>query len=95
MICYYTKYRCDSVVPWRSPIVNSKDNIDFAMLFTLRENLRTSVPALLRVRSKKYYDFTLRRLDSEALRPLQHWGYNLSSASKSFIKFNMYIFSEL
>jgi len=52
MIRYYTKYRCDSVVSWTSPLVNSKDNIDFAMLFTLRENLRTSDPALLRVRSK-------------------------------------------
>ncbi len=36
MIHYYTKYRCDSVVSWTFPLMNSKENIDFAMVFTLR-----------------------------------------------------------
>jgi hypothetical protein len=36
-----------------SPFVNSKDGVDVAMLFTLRESRRNSDPALLRVRSKK------------------------------------------
>ena len=39
MIHYYTKYRCDSVVSWTFPLVNSKEYIDFAMVLTLRENL--------------------------------------------------------
>jgi hypothetical protein len=56
-----------------SPFVNSKDGVDFAMLFALRESRRTSDSALLRVRSKE-----LRRHpqspDSEALRLLQRWG---------------------
>jgi len=33
-------------------MVNSKDGVYFAMLFTLWESRRTSDPALLRVRSK-------------------------------------------
>jgi len=35
---------------WTPPLVNSKDGVDFAMLFPLRESRRTSDSALLRVR---------------------------------------------
>ena len=38
---------------WIPPLVNSKDGVDFTMLFTLRESLRTSDSVLLRVRSKE------------------------------------------
>ena len=47
------QYRRDSAIAWIFPQVNSKDGVFFAMLFTLRENRRTSDPTLLRVRSKK------------------------------------------
>ena len=53
--------------------MNSKDGIDFAMLFTLRERRRTSDSALSRIRSKVLRRHP-RRLDSEALRRLQRWG---------------------
>ncbi len=40
--------------------MNSKDEIDFAMLFTLWERRRTSDSVLFRQRrTVKYYDFTL------------------------------------
>jgi len=76
MVCNYNQYHI-KVTDFRiSLIVNSKDGIHFAMLFTLRESRRTSDSALSRVRSK-----TLRlhpwRLDSEALRLLQRWGLRL------------------
>ena len=53
MTCYYIENCIDSGISWKFPQVNSKDGIDFAMLFTLRESRRTSDSALLRVRSKK------------------------------------------
>jgi hypothetical protein len=71
-------YRYDSKITnfWLSPLVNSKDGVDIAMLFTRRESRRTSDSALLRARSPadSRDDFTLSRLDSEALRLLQRWG---------------------
>jgi len=53
MICYYTQYHIDSIVFWIFPQVNSKANVNFAMLITLRESRRISGSALLSVRSKK------------------------------------------
>jgi hypothetical protein len=53
--------------------VNSKDWIDFPMLFTLRERRKTSDSSLSRVRSKVLRRHP-RRLDSEALRRLQRRG---------------------
>ena len=47
--------------------MDSKEGIDFAMLFTLRESRRTSDPVLSRDRgSLAYYNFTL---DALALKP--------------------------
>ena len=42
MTCFYFKYNSDNVMIWILPAVTSKDGIDFTMLFTLRESLRTS-----------------------------------------------------
>jgi len=70
----YFQYHSKMTTFWIPPLVNSKDGVDFAMLFPLRESRRTSDSALLRVRSKELRLFTLRRLDSEALRLLQRWG---------------------
>jgi hypothetical protein len=54
-------------VTWISPSVNSKNEIDFALLFTLRESRRTSDPALFRLRrTVGYYGFTL---DAWPLKP--------------------------
>ena len=53
MNCYYNEYHYASAIFWTQLLVNSKDGIYFTMLFTLRESLRTSDSALLRVRSKK------------------------------------------
>ena len=76
------QYRRDSAIAWIFPQVNSKDGDFFAMLFTLAgkpENSRFCVAegsnqsSLFELRPDKVknYDFTLRRLDSEALRLLQ------------------------
>ena len=48
MIRYYDPYHSEYTIFWISPIVNSKDGVDFAMLFTLRESRRTSDPVLSR-----------------------------------------------
>ena len=53
MVRYDTRYHSESIIFWISPFVNSKDGVDFAMLFTLRESRRTSDSALLKVRSKE------------------------------------------
>ena len=36
MVCYYTKNHIENTISLISPIVNSKDGLDFARLFTLR-----------------------------------------------------------
>ena len=48
MICYYSQYNSENTISWIPPIVNSKDWVDFAKLFTLRESRRTSDPVLSR-----------------------------------------------
>jgi hypothetical protein len=50
---YYTRYHSKNTILWISPLVNSKDGVDFAMLFTLRESRRTSDPVLSRVRGSR------------------------------------------
>ena len=60
MIRYYKRYHSESTILWISPFVNSKDGVDFAILFTLRESRRTSDPVLFRpMRMVNYYNFTL------------------------------------
>jgi hypothetical protein len=53
MICNYWRYRSKMTTFWIPPLVNSKDGVFFAMLFTQGESRRTSDFALLRVRSKE------------------------------------------
>jgi hypothetical protein len=48
MVCYYSQYHSEVTIFWISQIVSSKDEVDFAMLFTLRESRRTSDPVLSR-----------------------------------------------
>ncbi len=48
MVRYYSQYHSENTISWISPIVNSKDGVDFAMLFTLQESRRTSDPVLSR-----------------------------------------------
>jgi hypothetical protein len=45
---YYNKFHSEDTIFWISQTVNSKDEVDFAMLFTLRESRRTSDPVLSR-----------------------------------------------
>ena len=45
-----SQYRSNISNSWIPPLVNSKDRVDIAMLFTLRESRRTSDSALLRIR---------------------------------------------
>jgi hypothetical protein len=35
MVCYYNQYHSEDTILWIPQIVNSKDGVDFAMLFTL------------------------------------------------------------
>jgi len=53
MVCYHIRYHSTDNILWISPLVNSKDGVDFAMLFTLRESRRTSDPVLSRIRGKR------------------------------------------
>ena len=75
MVRYYKQYYSKGPIFWISPFVNSKDGVDFAMLFTLQESRRTSDPVLFRrrrtVADPPQEDFTLERLGSEVLRLLQ------------------------
>ena len=52
MVRYYSQYYVENTIFWVSPIVNLKDGVDFAMLFTLRESRRTSDPVLSRDQGK-------------------------------------------
>jgi hypothetical protein len=73
MGCYYNQYHRGNTISWIFHQVNSKDGVDFAMLFTLRESRRTSDPVLSRDRGKQL-QLHPRRLGSEALQLLQRWG---------------------
>ena len=50
MVCYYNRYHGVNVIFWISLLVNSKDKVDFAMLFTLQESRKTPDPVLSRDR---------------------------------------------
>ena len=50
MVCYYNRYHGVNVILWISLLVNSKDKVEFAMLFTLLESRKTSGPVLSRDR---------------------------------------------
>ena len=71
--CNNSQYHTDSTISWICLQVSFKDDVYFAMLFTLRESLRTLDSVLSRARSKPLRHHPW-RLDSEALRLLQRWG---------------------
>ena len=73
MDCYYNQYHRENTISWIFHQVNSRDGVDFFMLFTLRESRRASDPVLSRARGKRR-QLHPRRLGSEALRLLQRWG---------------------
>ena len=66
MNCNHTQYYCGYYHVRICILVISMIEIYFAILFTLRERLRTSDSVLSRVRSKNNYDFTL---DALTLKP--------------------------
>ena len=39
MVRYYNQYHSENIIFWLFPIVNSKDGVDFALLFTLWASL--------------------------------------------------------
>ena len=53
MGCYYIKYHSDSAVSWIYHLVNSKDEVYFPMLFTLRLLQRWGVVSSF---IKSFYD---------------------------------------
>ena len=59
----YYQYDSKTTNSWISPLVNSKDGVDIAMLFTRRESRRTSDSALLSVRSKELRLVPFREID--------------------------------
>ena len=67
MVCYYNRYYSESTIFWISPFVNSKDLIDFALLFTLKTTRKAGGLQILRCQgiAVAYYGFTL---DAPALR---------------------------
>ncbi len=59
MVRSYTQYHSENTILQISPIVNSKDGVDFAMLFTLWVSLSASVfaeatPRQVRLSSSSY-----------------------------------------
>jgi hypothetical protein len=59
MLRYYSHYHSEDTIFWISQILNSKDGVDFAMLFTLWSSLSASVfaeatPRQVRLRSSSY-----------------------------------------
>ena len=65
MVRYYTQYRSNIAILRIAYFVNSRDGVDFALLFTLRESRRTSDPVLSGI-AVAYYSFTR---DALALKP--------------------------
>ena len=65
MVCHDNQYFNVSSIFWNIPIVNSKDEVDFAMLFTLRESRRTSDPVLSKL---AVIDYSV-TIDALALKP--------------------------
>ena len=53
MVRYYIRYSSEGTTSWISLLVKSKDGVDFAMLFTLRESRKTPDPVLSRVRGSR------------------------------------------
>jgi len=67
MVQRYTQNHSEITIFWMSLLVDTKDGIDFAMLFTLREGRRISDPVLFRRRrTVADYSFTL---DALVLKP--------------------------
>jgi len=97
MICNYFEYLSKGDSSWISLSVFSKDWVDFAMLFPLRESRGASDPALSRDRGRQL-QLHPRRLDSEALRLLQRWVFyatclkHISGAKSTFKKIHLLIF---
>jgi len=84
MTCNYNRYDSKTTNLDIPQSVNSKDEVDFAMFFTLWAPLSATTQHVGKAGGHqilrcwglevKYYDFALRCLDSEALRLLQRWG---------------------
>ena len=74
MVLNYTQFNRKSTIFWIFLMVDSKDGVDFAMLFTLRESRRTSDPVLSRDRGKILQLHPVTPC-SEALRLLHRQGY--------------------
>jgi hypothetical protein len=56
MAVYFNQNHSEGTIFWISLLMDSKDGVDFAILFTLkttRESRRTSDPALSRVRGSR------------------------------------------
>ena len=53
IVLYYAQYHSESTILWISPLVDLKDGVEFAMLFTLWESRRTSDPVLSRDRGSR------------------------------------------
>ena len=68
MVCYYSQYHSEDTIFWISQIVNSKDGVDFAMLFTLKTKRKAGGLQILCCQGIKVadHDFTL---DALALKP--------------------------
>ena len=75
-------------VVWDKQIVMAGFHLIF---LTLRASLRLPYTALLRVRRKKHYDFTLRCLAYESLRPVQKLGTIILSRAGEFLLISLVI----
>ena len=77
MVRNYSQYRSKTNNFGKSPSVNSKDRVDFAMLLTLKTTRKAGGPQILSRRRRDQADCG-RKLqlhqDPEALRLLQRWG---------------------
>ncbi len=69
MVRYYKRCNSDSTILWISPLVNSKDGVDFAILFTLRKAGRLQILCCQGFEVNDY-NFTLDALALKLLRLL-------------------------
>ena len=68
MIRYYSQYHSEDTIFWISQIVNSKDGVDFAMLFTLKTTRKAGELQILCCQGIKVNDYNF-TLDALALKP--------------------------
>jgi len=81
MIRYDSQYHSEVTIFWIFQIVNSKDGVDFAVLFTLKTTRKAGRLQILCCQGIKVADYTF-TLDALALKPSDFCNFRETSAEK-------------